>query len=294
MQALSSCGTSALGATRAALRAAPEQCSSPFLRPAAKLPSPSLKRVLRPSGQPKIRRGVSAEATPETGNGVPVGEYGQTLSYPGYASDGEDIKLECDESGCVLVRGQSSKSLEESQEDGYLNCNVTGCFYTPEPPEAEFKVLEGKGWRMAYETAPASEDSFVAMVGSGGWSIGLTASEFHDFCKLIQMLRNGIITMDQDGVLGRDDIVMQVEKGSMWMECVVPKKTLPTLQRFLKFGGGTNTSAFEIRFILTAKSDKRQAEGCWPADAVMDMLKTMEQISRSQAPAAESPVPATA
>jgi len=28
--------------------------------------------------------------------------------------------------------------------------------------------------------------------------------------------------------------VFQVEKGSMWMECVVPKKVLATLQKFLK------------------------------------------------------------
>ncbi|CAI5507895.1 unnamed protein product [Closterium sp. Naga37s-1] len=223
----------------------------------------------------------------------PIGEFGERVMV-GDAGEEEQagdeemaIKLECDESGCVLVVGRNVPNLDDDSQ-GYLQCNLTGCFYDSAAPVAEFRVLEGAGWRLGYETAPANEEAFCAMVGAGGWSVALTASEFNDFCKLVQMLRKGLITMDQDGVLNRDDIVMQVELGNLWMECVVARQTLPTLQRFLKMGGRPTGAAFAIRFILSGTDSKRQAEGFWPAEAVMDMLAKMDELSSPAQPNSSS------
>ncbi|GJP43954.1 hypothetical protein CLOM_g3353 [Closterium sp. NIES-68] len=234
-------------------------------------------------------RDRSVRAQAEKAARGPIGEYGERVMV-GDAGEEEAagdeemaIKLECDESGCVLVVGRNVPTLDDDSQ-GYLQCNLTGCFYDSAVPVAEFRVLEGSGWRLGYETAPANEEAFCAMVGAGGWSVALTASEFNDFCKLVQMLRKGLITMDQDGVLNRDDIVMQVERGNLWMECVVARQTLPTLQRFLKMGGRPSGAAFAIRFILSGTDSKRQAEGFWPAEAVMDMLAKMDELSAPSQP----------
>eukprot|EP00897_Mesotaenium_endlicherianum_P006382 jgi/Mesen1/5772/ME000292S04846 len=205
------------------------------------------------------------------------------------------IRLECDESGCVLIIDeQKSNTLEEEKEassEEFLTCSLMGCFYASTPAEPEFNVLEGTGWRLGYETAPKSEESFCAIVGAGGWSVALTASEFNDFSKLIQMLRKGVLTMGEDGVIGKDEIVFEVEHGSVWMECSVPKKRLPSLQNFWKFGGRNEDAAFDIRFILTGTEDKRQAEGYWPATAVMDMLKKLDELANTASPETSADVP---
>eukprot|EP00270_Netrium_digitus_P002005 TRINITY_DN1224_c0_g1_i1.p1 TRINITY_DN1224_c0_g1~~TRINITY_DN1224_c0_g1_i1.p1 ORF type:complete len:356 (+),score=47.73 TRINITY_DN1224_c0_g1_i1:206-1273(+) len=215
----------------------------------------------------------------------------------GNLDDGNAIKLECDESGCVLVVSKNVQRLEEEKIDnGRLVCDLSGCSYVAENSSAseepaEFKVLEGAGWRIGYESSPASEETFAAVVGAGGWSVALTASEFNDFCKLIQMLRKGIVTMDEEGVIGKDDIVMQVERGSVFMECTVPRKRLPNLQNFWKFGGKSESSAFEIRFLLSGSDNRRQAEGYWPAEAVMDMLKKIDECTATIEPVASRPLP---
>lgn len=51
---------------------------------------------------------------------------------------------------------------------------------------------------------------------------------------LLQTLRKGISTMDEDGFIGKDEVVMQVERGSLWMECSIPKKRVTIFQDFWK------------------------------------------------------------
>lgn len=206
----------------------------------------------------------------------------------GDEDDGGDIKLECDESGCVVVKTTSKSLEEEGDKTGFLCCDLTGCYFSDEPPaETTFEVLEGEGWRLGYETAPDSEESFCAIVGAGGWSLALTASEFNDFCYLIQTLRKGISTMDEDGFIGKDEVVMQVERGSLWMECSIPKKRVAIFQHFWKLGNralvdSQQKTAFKLRFLLSGASGRRQAEGFWPPEAVMDMLKKIDAMSLEQ------------
>lgn len=60
---------------------------------------------------------------------LPVGEYGERIVVASYDDEGgasEDIKLECDESGCVIVK-TTSKTLEEEDDRGaFLCCDLTG------------------------------------------------------------------------------------------------------------------------------------------------------------------------
>jgi hypothetical protein len=234
----------------------------------------------------------------------PVGEYGERIVVSAYEdedNDEEEIRLECDENGCVIVKA-SSKNLEElNDRGGFLCCDLSGCYFSDEPPvEKSFEVIEGEGWRLGYETAPESEDSFCAIVGAGGWSLALTASEFNDFCYLIQTLRKGIATMDEDGFIGKEEVVMQMERGSVWMACSIPKKRVPIFRNLWKLGKkafveSQQNTAFELRFILSGVSGRRQAEGFWPPEAVMDMLKKIdvknleleEQDAVAQKPAAD-------
>eukprot|EP00245_Coleochaete_scutata_P016866 TRINITY_DN8054_c0_g1_i1.p1 TRINITY_DN8054_c0_g1~~TRINITY_DN8054_c0_g1_i1.p1 ORF type:complete len:327 (-),score=68.85 TRINITY_DN8054_c0_g1_i1:610-1590(-) len=216
---------------------------------------------------------------------VPKESEGETMTGVGLrpAAEGvaDDIQLQCDESGCVIVMNGSASGAKPEDLAEELVCDLSGCYFSEERRgENEFKLVEGSGWRIGYETAPESEDSFCAMVGAGGWSIALTANEYNDMCNLLQSLKKSIATMDQEGDTGRDDIIMEVERGSVWMECSVPKKRLASLQRFWKFGNGSEGSAFEVRFVLSGASGRRQAEGYWPAEAVMDMLKTVEEATR--------------
>ncbi|KAL2629571.1 hypothetical protein R1flu_014257 [Riccia fluitans] len=220
--------------------------------------------------------------------GIPVGEYGERMLVPNHFEDDDydddigEIRLECDANGCTITMPDARSLADEATGSGYLRCDLTGCYYTPEAPAVKnFEVIEGEGWRLGYETAPSSVDSYCAIVGAGQWSIALTGGEFSDFCTLIQTLRKGILTVDEENFAGRDDIVLQVEKGSVWMECSLPKKRVAVLQQLWKPGGGNfldtqRKQAFEIRFILSGGPNKRQAEGYWPSEAVMDMLNKID------------------
>ncbi|KAI5083167.1 hypothetical protein GOP47_0002910 [Adiantum capillus-veneris] len=224
-----------------------------------------------------------------------VGEYGARIIV--CEDDNEDfgeIKLECDESGCVVVMPKM-KALRDENASGHLRCDLTGCYFTDEQPVAnEFEVIKGPKWCLGYETAPESEESFSAVIGAGGWSIALTACEFNDFCQLIQTLRKGIATMDEDGFIGKDDISMQVEKGSVWMECTIPKKRVAILQNFWKLGNwglldNQQMSAFELRFVISGPG-KRQAEGYWLAEAVMEMLRKIDALIEQAQPLVSSSI----
>lgn len=221
------------------------------------------------SGRIAARRGDGEQR-------FPVGEYGERIVVSSYEDQEEDddedeFKLEYEENGCVLVKS-SSKTLEEEEDDrgGFLCCDFTGCYFSDEPPvERAFEVIEGEGWRLGYETAPESVESFCAIVGAGGWSLALTASEFNDFCYLIQILRNAISTVDEDKFLGKDEVVIRMERGCLWMACVIPKKRVAMFQKLAMLGHrglleSQHKAAFELRFILSGVSGRRQVRAPFP------------------------------
>lgn len=123
--------------------------------------------------------------------GASVGEFGERVVMGEFQDDDDTgIRLECDESGCVLVIGKKANSLEEEITEGFLRCDINGkkklilsftlfpplfllkwihlykigCYYSPEKVAQEFRVVEGAGWRLGYETSPENDESFCAMV----------------------------------------------------------------------------------------------------------------------------------
>ncbi|CAM6126208.1 unnamed protein product [Calypogeia fissa] len=242
-----------------------------------------------PSAKPSPSRGVVRDDI----EGIPVGEYGERYLVPNHMEEDDDglgdVRVECDSNGCIIVMPESRRLADEGNGGRYLRCDLSGCYFTPEAPAVKsFEVIEGEGWRLGYETAPESEGSFCAIVGAGGWSIALTGGEFDDFCTLIQSVRKGIMTMDEDAISGRNDVVLQVEKGTIWMQCTLPKTRVGALQIMWQPGAPDNLidsqlkEAFELRFILSGGENKRQVEGYWPAEAVFDMLKKIDASSFNQ------------
>lgn len=61
---------------------------------------------------------------------APLGEYGERIIIGEFEDEDEDmnIKLECDESGCVLVVGKKLTTLVEDKSEGLLHCSLTGQF----------------------------------------------------------------------------------------------------------------------------------------------------------------------
>lgn len=77
-------------------------------------------------------RGRDWRAAGRRGEGeqrFPVGEYGERIvvsSYDQGEDVGDEIKLECDESGCVMVKTTSKTLEEEDDRTGFLCCDLTG------------------------------------------------------------------------------------------------------------------------------------------------------------------------
>jgi len=77
------------------------------------------------------RTAAAARRGPQGEQRYPVGEYGERIVVASYDDDGEeenggDIKLECDESGCVVVKTTSKTLEEEDYKSGFLCCDLTG------------------------------------------------------------------------------------------------------------------------------------------------------------------------
>lgn len=49
---------------------------------------------------------------------------------------------------------------------------------------ANFSYHEGQGWKMGFDEAAESQDTYSAVIGSDTWSIGLTRKEFTDFIQV--------------------------------------------------------------------------------------------------------------
>ncbi|GJP48033.1 hypothetical protein CLOM_g7273 [Closterium sp. NIES-68] len=222
---------------------------------------------------------------------APGGEAGEQW---GAGEEEMAVSVECDENGCLMVLAGDGTPRHTRGGDSapqHLHCDLSGCQYSSVAAASEFRVLEGNGWRLGFETTPASLHAAAAMVGAGGWSVSLSAAEFDDFCKLLQMLRRAFVIMDSDDVTtlnegastaaseGSNEVGMQLERGSVWMECVLHRDKLSALNRFLNLGAAHSNAAFAIRFVLRGSATQRQAEGSWPAEAVTDMLRKIDQLS---------------
>lgn len=78
----------------------------------------------------------SSKASPSRGvvsddiEGIPVGEYGERYLVPNHMEDEDDglgdVRVECDENGCIIVVPESRSLAGENNGGGYLRCDLTG------------------------------------------------------------------------------------------------------------------------------------------------------------------------
>eukprot|EP00898_Chlorokybus_atmophyticus_P009007 jgi/Chlat1/9107/Chrsp97S08420 len=197
--------------------------------------------------------------------------------------------LHCDESGCTVVGrgGVAVTTADELKEttDGVYQCDIVhGCHLSTQPqPENSFQMLEGSHWRIGYETAPAKEKAYVAMVGGANWNIALSPQEFTQFVQLMQQLRKNIKQLDEGGLASQEDIVLEAasKQGDVRMKCSVPRDRLAALRKLWSkaplLRGKPDVHAFEVQFALLTPG-QRQVEGFWPADAVMEFLQRVDNF----------------
>ncbi|GJP31885.1 hypothetical protein CLOM_g15733, partial [Closterium sp. NIES-68] len=126
-----------------------------------------------------------------------------------------------------------SLSLDSGSElthaDGvWLKCDLTGCSTQDAAPEAEFRLVQGEGWRVAFEASPNSPDSFAASVGGEGWSLAMNAREYHDFCQLLRAVRGSLLRLNPADV--QEPLQVQARGSHIWLEATVPSAgVLPDL-----------------------------------------------------------------
>lgn len=198
----------------------------------------------------------------------------------------DGMELQCDESGCAWVEkgvGADDITIGSGAALPSLICDVTGCRWDSTEDSSTFQLLSGPGWRLGYDTAPAGDKKYVAMVGSDVWSTPLTATEYNDFTRLLKTLRTSVATLDSFGDWGEDkgEAFLDMKTDSVWMQARCPQERLKPLSKFFKKldrrepTENTPDAAFDLRFILTSEG-KREVEGFLPAVAVLDMLDQMD------------------
>lgn len=95
-------------------------------------------------------------------------------------------------------------------------------------------------------------------------------------------IRQGVATLDVQGEWGSDASEAQLEMNTptIWMQGRASQKRLALLSRLWSrksIDEAESTSvAFSLRFVIRSKG-KREAEGAWNADAVMQVLKALDQ-----------------
>ncbi|CAI7795705.1 unnamed protein product [Closterium sp. NIES-54] len=184
-----------------------------------------------------------------------------------------------------LVLSYDSGSKLTHADGAWLTCDLTGCSTQEVAPEAEFRLVQGEGWRVAYEASPNSTDSFAASVGGEGWSLAMNAREYHDFCQLLRAVRASVLRLDPADV--QEPLQIQARGSHVWLEATVPAAgLLPALCAALNgsLDGSDQAAGFDLRFGLIAAQSravggKAAAQVAhWPAPAVADALQSAGEL----------------
>jgi hypothetical protein len=110
------------------------------------------------------------------------------------------------------------------------------------------RVLKtGPGWRFGWDPAAIE---FRGLIGADDWSIELTQTELHDFCRLVGQLADTMQSM-QSELMAEEAITLEAESEQLWLEA----EGMP--------------SAYGLRVILLTG---RRAEGEWSVAAVPGLL----------------------
>ncbi|CAI5480472.1 unnamed protein product [Closterium sp. Yama58-4] len=184
-----------------------------------------------------------------------------------------------------LVLSLDSGSKLTHADGAWLKCDLTGCSTQEVAPEAEFRLVQGEGWRVAYEASPNSTDSFAASVGGEGWSLAMNAREYHDFCQLLRAVRASILRLDPADV--QEPLQIQARGSHIWLEATVPAAgLLPDLCAALNgsLDGSDQAAGFDLRFgLISAQSGAVGGRAAaqvahWPAPVVADALQSAGEL----------------
>lgn len=114
-------------------------------------------------------------------------------------------------------------------------------------------LKKGKGWRIGWNP---DAKTYKGLVGAEEWAIELTETEFNDFCRLLLQLQETMTVMAQE-LVAEERIACEAESEAIWLEV----EGYP--------------HQFSLRLILQTG---RCGEGNWTADAVTELISTIEQF----------------
>ena len=114
-------------------------------------------------------------------------------------------------------------------------------------------LKSGAGWRIGWD---ATAVEFQGLVGGEAWAIELTATELHDFCRLLGQLSHTMQQMATE-LMDEEAIACEAESDLLWLE----------VEGF--------PHAYSLRFMLRSG---RRGEGCWPSSAVPELQQALQTL----------------
>ena len=194
------------------------------------------------------------------------------------AAEKSRLVLHCDVNGCTIAPVANEQVAARAPPGTVMGTLQDDVDMTPK----DLVVMEGDSWKLGYDRAPPGGDQFTAFVGGEGWTLCLTREEFGDFVKLLRNLQRSVATLHVCGQWDSDsdEATLEMRTPLVWMQGRAPHKRLSVLQRLwsrktLDSAENLPRVAFALRFMLTSPG-RREVEGSWPADAVMDVLRVLE------------------
>ncbi|EIE22653.1 hypothetical protein COCSUDRAFT_66327 [Coccomyxa subellipsoidea C-169] len=185
------------------------------------------------------------------------------------------FQLQCDVNGCTIV---PVSQLDAARSPAGSFVGTSGSMASGSEP-SDFVLAEGRGWKLGYDRSPSDPKGYTAIIASDTWSMAVTKSEYDDFVKLLKNLRRSVATLQICGEWrseNDEDAMLEMSTQRVWMQGRAPQKRLTALQEIWNRGRGNHEQeAFSLRFIIMAP-DRREVEGNWSAEVVMQVLRHLD------------------
>ncbi|MFM7577135.1 MAG: DUF1818 family protein [Microcystaceae cyanobacterium] len=116
------------------------------------------------------------------------------------------------------------------------------------------RLREGQGWRLGFDP---HREIYQGLVGGDSWAMELTASEFQDFCRLVQQLDETLRAI-ADELMDEEKITCAVESERVWLEA----------------------EGYSDRFTLhLIVYQGRGCEGHWSAEATQALIEAIRHFA---------------
>eukprot|EP00803_Ostreobium_quekettii_P010637 evm.model.scf_78.6 EVM.evm.TU.scf_78.6 scf_78:112625-113491(-) len=194
------------------------------------------------------------------------------------AADKPRLVLHCDVSGCTVAPVVGDGGRERHPEG-----TVMGALQQEggEAGPRDLVVMEGRGWKLGLDRGRGEGDGYSAFVGGDAWSMCLSREEFADFVRQLRNLRRSVATLSVCGSWdgGGGESTLEVRGARVWMQGRAPNRRLSMLRRLWgrrppEGPEGLPDAAFALRFVV-ASAGAREAEGSFPPEAVMEILRAI-------------------